>query len=267
MRSFAVICLVSMLALCMAVLCIVAPALAAFPPPVADFRANETDICVFDYVQFTDESTYYGSPTWQWEVTDPLTTTTWGSFDENPVHQFDTVGTYNVFLIVQDAWGTGNELKTGYIVVRDCYTADFWANKTCDIGAPRVVSLNGTCSSPLGKTVWHIDPNESFSYWDGTNWIDDLDGVWTGDDSGDLNATVNFTGFGAYTITHSCQYAPPVGAYTETKTDYILIGVNGTYCSGGSCSSGMVPTDWLSVAVVLSFVPIWGLILFARTKN
>lgn len=152
---------------------------AAFPPPVVDFTANETSVCVFDYVQFTDTSVYYGSPTWQWSITDPSTVVSWGSFDENPVHQFDTAGTYNVWLQVQDVWGIDDELKVGYITVRDCYNANFTANKTCDIGIPRVVSLNGTCSSPLGKTTWRINPNESFSYWDGSSWITDLDGIWS----------------------------------------------------------------------------------------
>lgn len=206
---------------------------ASFPPPEANFISDTTNGCIYETITFTDTSYEdTGGVTWFWLFGDSQ-----DSHLQNPTHYYDTPGTYTVSLEITDFWGTDTETKINYITVRDCYTADFSANKTCDIGSPRVVNLNGTCSSPLGKTSWEISPNESWSYWDGTGWHTDFDGVWNGDATGDLNATVNFTSYGAYTITHVCNYAPPIGLHSETKTDYILIGVNGTYCSsGGICS-------------------------------
>jgi PKD repeat protein len=264
MKTFVFICIVWM-----AVLFVVAPVLGAFPPPAADFSANETLVCIYDVIQFTDTSVYYGSPTWWWLFGDSQ-----DSHEENPTHYYDTVGTYMVQLWVHDAWGEDWENKTAYITVRDCYSADFTANSTCSIGKPKVVTFNETGTPCVfdgdpGKSGWEISSYTDWMYWNGTDWVVDANGIFDGSDSHDNNAIINFTEYGTYTVTHTCMFPPPIGSGSTTKTDYIIVGVNGTYCSGGvACSGGgMVQTDWLPVAVVLAFVPIWFLIMFVSNKR
>jgi PKD repeat protein len=97
----------------------------------------------------------------------------------------------------------------------------------------------------------------------------DNDGTFTTDLSGTLNPIINFTEYGTYTVTQACNFGVTIGTESTTKTDYVKVGVNGTFCSGGgTCSAGgMAQTDWVPVAVVLAFVPIWVLILFASGKR
>jgi hypothetical protein len=71
--------------------------------PVAAFSANETEICIDDHVQFTDEST--NTPTaWHWILTGG-----WDSHDQNPVHQFDAEGLYSVNLTASNDYGSDYE--------------------------------------------------------------------------------------------------------------------------------------------------------------
>ena len=83
----------------------------ALPAPVADFTANVTSGKMPLAVQFTDAST--GSPSeWSWDFGDGNT-----SADKNPVHVYDSAGTYNVSLTVTNAAGNDSETKNGYIAV------------------------------------------------------------------------------------------------------------------------------------------------------
>ena len=238
-------------------LCIVAPVIAAFPPPVVDFTANETNVCTFDVIQFTDDSVYYGIPSFFWDFGDSQ-----DSHIENPTHYYDTAGTYDVYHSVQDKWGTGFNDKEKYIIVRDCSNGDFTANSTCTIGAPKIVQFNSTCYGiDLGKTGWTISPFPGWTYWNGTHWVTDNDGTFTTDLSGTLDPQINFTSYGSYTVTQACNYGAVIGTVSTTKTDFIKVGVNGTYCSGTCGGSGMIPVDWAAIAVVCGFIPIWLLIV------
>ena len=259
MKTFAFICIVWAL-----VLFVVAPVLGAMPPE-ADFKANETVVCPYDVIQFTDETYFSGGTTfsWWWLFGDSQ-----DSHLQNPTHYYDTPGTYTVQLLATYDYGEDWENKTAYITVRDCYTADFTANDTCSIGKPKVVNFTSTCVGvALGKSGWTITPFPGWSYWNGTQWVVDNDGTFTTDLSDTLNPQINFTEYGSYTVTQACNFGATIGTESTTKTDYIKVGVNGTYCSGGCSAGGMVPTDWLSVVVALAFVPIWGLILFASGKR
>jgi PKD repeat protein len=82
--------------------------------PVAAFSANETEICIDDWVQFTDEST--NTPTmWHWILTGG-----WDSHDQNPYHQFDAEGLYSVNLTASNDYGSDYEYKVDYINVTNC---------------------------------------------------------------------------------------------------------------------------------------------------
>ena len=244
-------------------LCLVAPVIAAFPPPETDFKANITTVCPYEVIQFADDSVYYGSPTWWWLFGDSQ-----DSHNQNPTHYYDTPGTYTVQLRVIDAWGEDWENKTAFVTVTDCYNAEFTANSTCTIGVPKIVQFNSTCYDiVLGKTGWTISPFPGWLYWNGTHWVTDNDGTFTTDLSGTLDPQVNFTSYGSYTVTQVCNYGAVIGTIENTKTDYISVGVNGTTCSGPCGGSGMIPVDWAAIAVVCGFIPIWLLIVCVSGKK
>ena len=83
--------------------------------PKAEFTANETYVCVDEWVQFTDQS--INNPTmWQWVMSPGG----WDSHSQNPAHQFDTAGLYSVNLTASNADGTDFEYKVNYINVINC---------------------------------------------------------------------------------------------------------------------------------------------------
>lgn len=79
-------------------------------PPVADFIASPTTTCSGD-IQFTDLST--NTPTsWSWDFGDGNT-----SVQQNPLHSYNSSGTYTVTLTSTNAFGNDTETKTSYITV------------------------------------------------------------------------------------------------------------------------------------------------------
>jgi PKD repeat protein len=89
--------------------------------PVADFEANPTNLAPGGTVDFTDLSTPGDDPiqSWSWEFggVDPPDDT---STDQNPTGiPYNTPGTFNVTLTIDDGTFTDVEEKTGYIVVED----------------------------------------------------------------------------------------------------------------------------------------------------
>jgi len=82
-------------------------------PPVANFKANDSTICVGDSVQFTDLST--GAPTsWSWTFTGG---TPPNSVKQNPVITYNTVGVYTVKEVVKNGSGSDSLTKVAYIHV------------------------------------------------------------------------------------------------------------------------------------------------------
>lgn len=82
-------------------------------PPVADFSADETFGLVPMTVQFTDSSTGGGPRSCQWDFGDGTPNST----EQNPVHTYAAVGTYDVTLTVSNSAGSSTLTKEGYIVV------------------------------------------------------------------------------------------------------------------------------------------------------
>ena len=82
--------------------------------PVAAFTGTPTSGTVPLTVTFTDQST--GSPTsWSWTFGDGGTSTA-----QNPVHTYNSTGTYTVTLTATNAVGSDSETKTNYITVNAC---------------------------------------------------------------------------------------------------------------------------------------------------
>ncbi len=84
-------------------------------PLIADFSADVTEGASPLSVNFTDESTEFGSPVvaWYWEFGDGET-----SNEQNPTHVYEMMGSYTVTFIIMDLGGTSaTETKEDYITV------------------------------------------------------------------------------------------------------------------------------------------------------
>ncbi len=89
-------------------------------PPVADFEANPTTLYVGQSVSFTDLS--LNNPTsfaWTFEGGTPGT-----SDAQNPTITYNTAGTYNVTLSVENNAGSDELMRTDYITVLPAVEAD-----------------------------------------------------------------------------------------------------------------------------------------------
>ena len=97
--------------------------------PIADFTSNITKIFEGESVQFTYNGTEGNTPTtYLWNFGDSTPTST----DQNPIHQYTSIGTYTVNLTVTDNDGDiDNEVKPNYITVETDISpiADFSADK------------------------------------------------------------------------------------------------------------------------------------------
>jgi len=85
----------------------------AVAAPVTDFSASITTVTVGSTVQFTDLTT--GIPdTWSWTFTGGTPTS---SGVQNPMIQYNSIGTYNVTLTASNGFGSDVMTKTSYINV------------------------------------------------------------------------------------------------------------------------------------------------------
>ena len=79
--------------------------------PIAAFTSDKTEITESENITFTDQST--NNPTsWSWSFGEGATSTV-----QNPLHTYNTAGTYTVVLTVTNAYGNDTETKTNYITV------------------------------------------------------------------------------------------------------------------------------------------------------
>ncbi|QYZ79392.1 PKD domain-containing protein [Methanofollis formosanus] len=114
----------------------------------ADVTSGEAPLTV----QFIDQST--GNPLkWGWDFGDSATST-----EQNPIHVYETAGTYDVTLTVSRGEEKKEEVRTAYIKVTEPAPASLEANFTADITAgeaPFRVQFNDTS---IGKPItWTWD--------------------------------------------------------------------------------------------------------------
>ncbi|MDD1718247.1 MAG: PKD domain-containing protein, partial [Methanoregulaceae archaeon] len=128
--------------------------------PVANFVGNPTAGFVPLHVQFTDLST--GVPdSWQWNFGDGSPNST----DKNPVHTYDTPGTYPVSLTANNSFGTGTMTRTKYITATALPpppVVDFTADVTYG-DAPLPVQFAGTATGTPFDWAWNFGDNTSGS--------------------------------------------------------------------------------------------------------
>ncbi len=127
-------------------------------PPVADFSADNTSPLTGSTVSFTDLSTN-GPTSWSWSFSPSIVTFVNGT-DANsqyPEVTFDAAGSYDVTLVVTNAEGSDDEIKTAYINVSDPtpfalpWTEDFEGAITTTYTA-NSASLNGLADWGYEKT-------------------------------------------------------------------------------------------------------------------
>lgn len=90
------------------------------PPPVVDFTSDRTVICPGEGVNFLDMSSNVsvGNVTWTWSFPGGLPS---GSNAQNPTNiVYQTPGTYDVILTVENDNGIDDMVKVGYITVDSC---------------------------------------------------------------------------------------------------------------------------------------------------
>lgn len=215
----------------------------AIAPPVADFVANETTICLGDTVAFINLSENFPD-TLLWDFGDGNVSTL-----QNPEYAYGYSDTFTVTLTATNAAGSDVMEKKAYIIVTDCAgNPDFSADVTCHIGIPITVQFTGYCTNPTFKHHWIFGD---------------------GNTSDDIQSPENtYSEYGVFTVSHSCD-AVGYDPVNETKIDYIVVGVEGTYCSdecratfgSSGCSRGEEP-NYLIIGATIGL--LFGVIIVRR---
>lgn len=128
--------------------------------PVANFVGNPTAGFVPLHVQFTDLST--GVPTaWQWNFGDGSPNAT----VNDPLHTYETPGTYAVSLTASNSFGEGTVTKTGFVTATALPPppiVDFSADITSG-DAPLPVQFAGTATGTPFDWAWNFGDNTTGS--------------------------------------------------------------------------------------------------------
>ncbi len=166
-----------------------------FDPPTADFIGEPDSGLVPLEVQFTDMSTDSVN-NWDWDFGDGET-----SYEQNPLHTYDSAGIYTVSLGVTGPGGNDEAIKEDYITVTaEAPQADFSGTPTSGM-APLTVEFSDLSSGEIDTWKWFFGDGDS--------------------------AMVQYPGHeytnpGTYTV--SLTATGPGGSDTETKADYIVVG-------------------------------------------
>ncbi|MDX1905844.1 MAG: S8 family serine peptidase [Bacteroidia bacterium] len=121
-------------------------------PPVANFTADQLDVCVLYPVRFTNFSVNADSATWKWEFSPALAVYGGASTDTttSPLVSFSTPGTYEARLIATGPNGVDTLIRTAYIQV----TAGQPLNITEDFESGVFPPAGWTLEDPDGVFTW-----------------------------------------------------------------------------------------------------------------
>ncbi|MFH1320450.1 MAG: M43 family zinc metalloprotease, partial [Bacteroidota bacterium] len=206
-------------------------------PPAADFVASATTIVYGGNVTFTDLTT--GVPaTWDWDFGGGGTPNT--STVKNPVITFNTIGTYDVTLTVQNVFGTDPEIKLGYIDVvplQGCgstiFSEDF-SGGGLPAGWQNIDNLSGgtwAFNNPGGRTINTPTESNGFAIFDS----DDLGNDGQAEDADLITPMMDATSLSGVALSFSHFFES--GAWGEVAE--VLVSNNGgsTYTSVASWST------------------------------
>ncbi|GAB6285432.1 MAG: hypothetical protein STSR0009_16330 [Methanoregula sp.] len=187
------------------------------PAPVANFTGTPTTGTAPLTVTFTDLST--NAPTgWSWVFGDSNQT---NATVQNPVHTYESAGTYTVMLNATNTGGSNITTRTDYITV------------TVPVPVVNFTGTPTTGTAPLTVTFTDLSTNAP------TGWS------WVFGDSNQTNATVQnpvhtYESAGTYTVLLNATNAG--GSNITTRTDYITITVPAPVANfTGTPTSGTVP--------------------------
>jgi len=181
-------------------------------PPSPNFTANILEDCEGFEVDFTDLSAVFNTSisTWNWDFGDGGSST-----DQNPTHQYNVAGEYDVSLSITDGNGCNSILSIDdYINVIEGVQAEF------------ELELSDTCSIPVALSLENNSSgNGSISYeWDFGN----------GQFSFDENpAEINYNAFGDYTV--SLALANNFGCTDETEHSFSIVEKTVLFSASGTC--------------------------------
>lgn len=200
-----------------------------YTPPVANFTANPTQVCVGQSVQFTN-TTAQGSGTinsWQWDFGDgsPLSTT------QNPSHVYTLPGNYPITLIATDVNGCQDvEAKPAFITVIPPPVASFTINPTLSCAVPTNIATAWTGSAAFTHS-WNA-------------------GGGTPATSTATTPTFTYNTNGTYTITHIVTGAQ---GCSTTATQTVQVGQAAPTISvatgSQTCTNTPITFNWSQVAL------------------
>jgi PKD repeat protein len=185
--------------------------------PVADFTENKAVINIGESVSFSDLTS--SNPTsWNWifEGGSPVS-----SAEKNPTTQYNTPGTYDVWLMVSNINGTDTLIRENMITVENNITADFTADK---------LSVN------IGESVTFSDQSTgAMLSW---NWI--FEGG-TPSTSNEKSPAIQYNNPGNYGV--SLVVSNAYGSDTIIRANFISVDeFIVDYCT----SSGSASEEWIA---------------------
>jgi len=184
-------------------------------PPIANFSAYPVSGGVPLTTTFTDLS--MGAASWTWQFGDGGTSTA-----QNPIHTYNTMGTFTVTLTATNQFGSDDEVKVNYITVT----------------APQAPIANFTASATdinIGNSVTFTDT----SLENPTSWSWTFPGGTPGTSTAQ-NPVVQYNTVGTYDVTLVATNAQ--GSDTETKVNYITVSVK-PYCASQGNTYSM---EWIA---------------------
>ena len=199
-------------------------------PPVADFTASATAICVGQSVTFTDTSTNIPSA-WTWTLPGGTPNS---SIVQNPTIVYNTAGTYAVTLQAVNYNGSDTKILTGYIIVTAYPTVlTTTPASRCDAGT---VTLNATASA--GTLSWYANATGGTALATGTSFT-----------TPSISSTTNYY---VETVNASCGSSRTAAVATVNTTPLVLTTTPASRCDAGSvtlsATSSAGSTVWYAAA-------------------
>ena len=125
--------------------------------PVPGFSGTPVEGKVPLEVQFTDSSIGKVN-TWEWEFGDGYI-----SYEQNPLHVYQTTGEYSVILTVEGPFGTRTKEQTDYIYASAAeIKADFSSDDTQGV-APLTVRFNNLSEGEIDQMTWDFGDSTTSS--------------------------------------------------------------------------------------------------------
>jgi PKD repeat protein len=202
------------------------------PAPVAQFTADPLTGAVPLSVAFTDASSNAASYAWDFENDGVIDST-----DQNPVHVYDTAGTYTVNLTVANTAGSAGEVKADYIVVNPAAPlANFSANTTGGTAPLAVLFTDESAGDGISSWAWDFDNDGTVdSTEQNPEYVYSLPGVY--------NVSLTVTSAGGSDTAVKEQYVTvtvtaPIADFTANQTSgYVPLPVRFTDASAGTVES------------------------------